>query len=339
MNETSPSVSAYTPPTPPPASSTASLPPSHLGHGGASDLRRHQSLNQGYGRAQRERLERTNALLSMDHRDDQRQQSRSTDGKQEPPPTSPIGPSMWSIQAGENGWTNLNGLSETFDGLQLNRRIAEHNANTGIGGGNDVDYTSQHLNQMHLHLQNQSQSQGQGQGRRMTDQIQLLPPLPQTAGPMGEPSWVTNLVGHDIPPQVRSAHSASWQDRDALLRQHQQGMLPPHQQQQQQRWDQGHVPLAYLQQQQQQHQQQQMQGVHGGYGMGMGMKNQYSAPGYPQHGGGGYMGAPVYSTPPPSAHALGPQDQAVIELARAKGLNPATYNCRPQAVSLDTVAA
>lgn len=274
----------------------------------------------------------------MDHRDDQRQQPRSSDGKQEPPPTSPIGPSMWSVQAGENGWTNMNGLSETFDGLQLNRRIAEHNANAGIGGAIDMEYQTQMLNQMHL----QNQNQGQGQGRRMPEQIQLLPPLPQTAGLMGEPSWVTNLVGHDIPPQVRSAHNATWQDRDTLLRQHQQGMLPSHQQHQQ-RWDQGHVPLAYLQQQQQQQQQQQMHGGQGGYGMGMGMpmgmKNQYSAPGYPQHGGQGYMGAPVYSTPPPSAHALGPQDQAVIELARAKGLNPATYNCRPQAVSLQLLAS
>jgi hypothetical protein len=225
---------------------------------------------------------------------------------------------MWSVQAGENGWTSLNGLSETFDGLQLNRRIAEHNAGNG---GNDMEYQQQLLNQM------QSQGSGQGHGRRLQDQVQLLPPLPQTAGPMGEPSWVTNLVGHDIPPQARSAHNPTWQDRDALLRQHQQGMLPPHQQQMhQQRWDQGHVPLAYLQQQQQQ----QMAGVQAGYGMGI--KNQYPGPGYPQHGGGGYMGAPIYSTPPPSAHALGPQDQAVIELARAKGLNPATYNCRPQSV-------
>lgn len=200
---------------------------------------------------------------------------------------------MWSAQAGENGWsTNLNGLSEVFDGLQLNRREA-------MAGS----------------------YQGQGGGVRRAGETDLLPPMPATAGPMGEPSWVANLVGHDIAPSARSAHTPNWQDRDALLRQHQQGMLPPHQQQ---RWDQNHIPLAYLQQQQQQ---QYAMGMKGPYGPGAGQGFASPNP--------GYMGgpAPMYPSPPVSAHMLGPQDQAVIELARAKGLNPANYNCRPPIVS------
>lgn len=294
IHEPSPVGSAFTPPTPPPVSSTAALPPFQLGHGGAGDIKRHQSLNQGYGRLQRERLERTNALLSLDQREEEaRRRAGSRGENHEPPPTSPIGPSMWSAQAGENGWsTNLNGLAETFDGLQLHRREAM------------AGY--------------QAQAAGGGGGARRMGETDLLPPMPATAGPMGEPSWVANLVGHDVAP-LRSAHSPNWTDRDALLRQHQQGMLPPHQQ----RWDQGHVPLAYLQQQQQQ----QLQGAYG-----LAMKAQY--PGYAPPNPG-YMGgaAPMYPSPPVSAHMLGPQDQAVIELARAKGLNPATYNCRPPVVS------
>lgn len=299
MHEPSPSSSAFTPPTPPPVSSSAALPPFQLGHAGAGDIKRHQSLNHGYGRV-RERLERTSGLLSMDQRDDARRRpGTSSSESHEAPPTSPIGPSMWSAQAGENGWTSLNQLSDQFDSLQLNRRIAEHNG----GGGGGVGY----------------QGPSPGPGQRRAPEHELLPPMPQTAGPIGEPSWVAGLVGHDVAPQVRSAHAASWQDRDALLRQHQQGMLPPHHQQQQPRWDQGHVPLAYLQQQQQQQ-------LLGSYGRG-----QY--PGYAPSPQPGYMPAPMYPSPPVSAHMLGPQDQAVIELARAKGLNPATYNCRPHAVS------
>ena len=46
---------------------------------------------------------------------------------------------------------------------------------------------------------------------------------------------------------------------------------------------------------------------------------------------------PHLQTPVPMSaapHHFGPQDQAVIELARAKGLNPATFDCQPPVVSL-----
>lgn len=209
--------------------------------------------------------------------------------RHEPPPTSPIGPSMWSVQAGDSGWANVNQLSSTFDNLQLNRRVESDN---------DFGY------------QQPQAQRGQPGGN-------LLPPMPMTAGAIGEPSWVASLVGHDIVPRPRSAHTphAQWQVPDSMHRS-QQGMLP-------QQWDQRapYIPQQHM----------------GGYGMPMKHVNpnmgQY--PGYapqPMHQG---YGAPMYNNPPPSAHMLGPQDQAVIELARSKGLNPASFNCRPPIVRLE----
>lgn len=298
------------PPTPPPASSTAAFPPFQLG-GGASDLRRHQSLGNGYTRS-RDRAERTGALLSPDQREDsyRRGDPNAPLQRHDPPPTSPIGLSMWSVQAGDNGWANVNQLSNTFDNLQLNRRDTSNNSNNDFG-----------------YQQPQQPPRGGSAGGN------ILPPMPMTAGPIGEPSWVAGLVGHDIVPRPRSAHTPHSQWSDGMHRP-QQGMLPP-----QQRWDQG-GPLGYMPQQ---HQQQV-----GGYGMPMRSMsphvnpNMGQYPGYPtqpMHGMGqqqGYMGAPMYNTPPPTAHVLGPQDQAVIELARSKGLNPANFNCRPPIVSGQT---
>lgn len=215
---------------------------------------------------------------------------------------------MWSAQAGDNGWSTINQLSDTFDNLQLNRRVAESGVNYNAG---------------HQQAQ-QPVRRVQGAG--------LLPPMPMTAGQIGEPSWVAGLVGHDVVPRPRSANapSSQWQLPESMQRP-QQGMLPL-----QPRWDQG-PQLGYLPQHQQQPQL-------GPYGMPMrGMSpninpNMGQYPGYAQpplpglSQNPGYMGT-YTNTPTPSAHMLGPQDQAVIELARSKGLNPASFNCRPQKVS------
>jgi hypothetical protein len=202
---------------------------------------------------------------------------------------------MWSVQAGDSGWSNINQLADNFESLQVNRRIAE---------SGPVDY-------------------GYQQPIRRT-QPELMAPM--TAGHIGEPSWVAGLVGHDVVPRPRSAHTphAQWQLPDSMQRP-QQGMLPP-----QPRWDQGYLPQQPM-----------------GYGMpGMNPNinpnmGQYPGYGQPmQHMGQnrGHMGPPVYSnTPPPSSHTLGPEDQAVIALARSKGLNPATFNCRPQTVGFSII--
>lgn len=205
---------------------------------------------------------------------------------------------MWSAQASGNGWSSLDHLSNNFDNLQLNRRL-------------DVN--------MGYQQPNQSQPD-----RRGTPSRDLLPSMPMTAGPIGEPSWVAGLVGHDIVPRPRSAHTPHWQDQDGFHRQ--QGMLPF-----QNQWDRAQIPMGYMQ-----HQGQQLPGP-----FNMPLKglnpNVGQYPGYPPTPGTthnqGYMGPPMYPTPPTSTHALGPQDQAVIELARTKGLNPATFNCRPPVVS------
>jgi hypothetical protein len=194
-------------------------------------------------------------------------------------------------------------LSNSFDTLQLNRRIPDNATN--------------------IYQQPQQQ--------RRTPTADLLPSMPMTAGPIGEPSWVASLVGHDVVPRPRSAHtphSQQWQDQDVHR---QQGMLPG-----QPRWDQPQLPLGYMQSPQQ---------LLGPYGMplkGMNLNvNVGQYPGYatpPMGMGPGYMASPMYQSPA-TTHMLGPQDQAVIELARSKGLNPATFNCRPPVVSQLTLSA
>jgi hypothetical protein len=238
--------------------------------------------------------------LSPDQLDEIRRLEEQELRRQEPPSTSPIGSSMWSAQASGNGWSGLDQLSNTFDNLHINRRF---------DNGQNLGY---------------QQPQQIQQDRRGTPNRDYLPPMPMTAGPIGEPSWVAGLVGHDIVPRPRSAHTPHWQDQDMLR--HQQGMLPF-----QQQWDMEQIPMGYMQ-----HQGQQLPGP-----FNMPLKgvnsNVGQYPGYPpmlgMNSNNGYMGSPMYPTPPASAHALGPQDQAVIELARSKGLNPASFNCRPPVVS------
>jgi hypothetical protein len=80
-----------------------------------------------------------------------------------------------------------------------------------------------------------------------------------------------------------------------------------------------------------------------GYQMPLHMGNMPNMPNMPLMGippmtpnsaGFAYPHTPQAHTPIPSAHHFGPQDQAVIELARAKGLNPATFDCQPPMVRL-----
>lgn len=142
-----------------------------------------------------------------------------------------------------------------------------------------------------------------------------------------EPSWVANLVdgreSSPAPPQrTPSAPVSPWQNDG-----------PRGGAYQNQRWPEGFVPISYLQQPQQQ----QM-----GYNLGLqgfkpGMANM---PGYPAAGPGGYLTpmTPNFYAPQPQP-SIGPQDQEVIELARKKGLNPATFDCRPVNVSQGSLSS
>lgn len=281
----------FTPP--PPQSSTAAFPPFQLPLEQArqasptegADVRRHQSLTQGYGSSSRvrERLERSPAVLTLHQREDLRRlggHSRTISNDQ--PPTSPIGHSVWSpTQSGDDGWNrpNTQQLQDTFQAMQ----IAD---------------------------------------------VSALRPPPQVQGVLhpqigDEPSWVTNLVGRAerISPQpVRTASAPSWNDRDAHNRQPEPAMplqwlaqqqsflgqtygsnpyqLPP-----------GYAPLRHSGQ--------------------PGLPVQPTTPnyGHPFHSYLGQPFAPAYPSPPGTA--LPSEDAAVIELAKQKGLNPATYNCRP----------
>ena len=189
-------------------SSTAALTPLQIPQAGA-DIKRHQSLNQGYGRL-RERLDKSPALLTIE----QRAQIR----KEEEPPTSPIGQSVWSVaQSSDEGW-NRPTIQSAFDALQIGARIE----------------------------------------RPRSAKTSMSPPPLRNS--QDEPSWVASLVGPD-------RHS-------------------PH-------------PRPYLANPY----------IQAPYGF----KPQYQPWAYP--------------TPPVTA--VPPHDQAVIDLARSKGLNPATFDCRP----------
>jgi len=106
--------------------------------------------------------------------------------------------------------------------------------------------------------------------------------------------------------------------------------------------------LGYLQQQQQQQQQQQMMGMYNpNMTKQLDMQYQYGYPnqGYmppfpvqqvPQHPGqGGRAGTGGQNgfTSPPVTAVPGRGDVDIVALARSKGLNPATFDCKPAAVS------
>jgi hypothetical protein len=156
-----------------------------------------------------------------------------------------------------------------------------------------------------------------------------------------EPSWVTNLVGMPGQPSPTSqVRPLGWDDRGSPY-----GGLGP--------WGGGPSlqppPLLY-QQQQQLYAQTQAQLKLQAAGLGGGMPLHGLPPMHLQQGymGGNYLGTPFhtgYGTPPgpmpgggglpggpggmPGGSPMSAQDVDVMELARKKGLNPATFDCRP----------
>ncbi|KAK4687985.1 YTH domain-containing family protein, partial [Tremellales sp. Uapishka_1] len=285
----------FTPPTPPPVSSNAAFPPFQIPVApvDGADLKRHQSLTQGYGSSNRvrDRLEKSPALLSLEQREDLNRQINEGAGSKpvDEPPTSPIGKSVWSpSQPIDDGWSSRQQLQDAFEAMQLGHRMM---------GGYDGPPSDRKLS-------------------LVTDVLRH--PQSLTGGPLGhpmghpadEPSWVANLVGlpdQRMPQHARSAATTSWQERDATLRQ------------QSQRWPESNQPLGYLQQQQQQ--------LFASQLYGNGQMKQYP---YPQPHPGYLAGPliPVYPTPPTTAQSQR-ADADVVELARSKGLNPASFDCRP----------
>ncbi|WVR00068.1 hypothetical protein IAU59_007210 [Kwoniella sp. CBS 9459] len=322
----------FTPPTPPPVSSTAALPPFQLPlpeqqnyqtqNNPGADIKRHQSLTQGYGSSNRvrERLERSPAVLTLEQREDirRRMTSSKTPDNSEQPPISPIVPSVWSpsIPAGQDdGWSRASSqqLQDAFEAMNLGRRMM----GTENSGG-------EYNGDRRMTLENNVLRHPGGNGHHFSHSGE-------------EPSWVASLVGGDPTPQLapRSAGPGmmSWQDTSFRQQQQQQQQQPhsytpqPHQQlaRQQGLWNDPnqfmHQPqLSFLQQQQM------LASSGGGFA---GMKGVQPP----------YLGAPfspAYPSPPNTAMMQGQgglsnQDRDVIELARQKGLNPATYDCRPNA--------
>ncbi|WWC90643.1 uncharacterized protein L201_005579 [Kwoniella dendrophila CBS 6074] len=112
------------PPTPPPVSSTAAFPPFQLfpvDNTPGADLKRHQSLTQGYGSSTRvrDRLEKSPAVLTLEQREKRKEPDH--------PPISPIVPSVWSpgIPTQDDGWNRAASqqLQNAFDAMNLGRRM------------------------------------------------------------------------------------------------------------------------------------------------------------------------------------------------------------------------
>lgn len=299
----------FTPPSPPPVSSTAAFPPFQLPIGGpqsateGADIKRHQSLTQGYGTSNRvrDRLERSPAVLNLQTRGDHRRVGDAPHG-QDQPPTSPLGNSVWSpSQGGDDGWArpSTQHIQDAFQAMHL---------------GHPVDHRQQ------------------GRGTPPNAEA-MRQPQPNIYRPNGgaqhhigdEPSWVANLVGHAerISPQpVRTASAPNWPDRDAYLRgQPGQNMQPP--------WQNPPFlgqPFGYLPPN---------QAFAPGYDPRTGAPKHNNAiqPGanfmqlYP-----GYVNPanlnPLYPSPPVTA-SLPSEDVDVIALAKSKGLNPASFDCQP----------
>ena len=290
-----------------------------------ADIRRHQSLTQGYGSSSRvrERLERSPALLSLDQRENLHRQlneeqnhSRNLPEDREEPPTSPIGRSVWSVSHPEDdGWSRPGSqqLQDAFEAMQLGRRMM------GM----------EHVQRDRLSITRD--------GPRLPSPSSRDPAIPPIGHTGEEPSWVSNLVGMPdrLTPQpaMRPSSAPNWHDSDAFLRA-----------QTLQRWpDQSQFlgqSMGYLQHQQHQQQQQQLfsaQGYVNGTGQKQGFNHhqQLYQPPYPP----AYLATPftpLYPTPPVSA--MPAQDQDVIDLARRKGLNPASFNCRPSSVSVLSIS-
>ncbi|BEI83230.1 hypothetical protein CcaverHIS002_0310980 [Cutaneotrichosporon cavernicola] len=302
------------PPPPPPPFSLATPPrnkghlphyaPSDDGDVPGADLQRHHSL----GRSQ--------ALLSLDQREDLRRRLA----------TSPGAASATSAGTPNEGAAGHSRHLSEIDQSGLGRNLWT----PGVPMPGDDGWSSS--------ANTAQQLQDALDALSIRDGGQMHRPAPPTMGE--EPSWVTNLVGMPgQPSQASQVRPLGWDDRNSPyggLSQWGGGpsLQPP--------------PLLY-QQQQQLYAQTQAQLKLQAAGIGGGLPLHGLPPMHLQQGymGGNYLGAPFntgYGTQPgpmPSGGGLpsgpgmpgGPHmsahDVDVMELARSKGLNPATFDCRP----------
>ncbi|ODN83469.1 hypothetical protein L202_01606 [Cryptococcus amylolentus CBS 6039] len=336
---------AFSPPTPPPLSSTAALPPFGLpGYDsaiatGPADVKRHQSLNQGYGSHSRvrDRLEKSPAVVSLEGRGNEvRQRLDSGRLDEDEPPTSPVGPSVWSNNPRlGDGWASAPGqanntknasqqLQDAFEAMNLGRKMMA--PENGFAQGPPIN-GGYGLNRERLNLETNIMRHPHA-GSPASGQLQR-----KGSGADGEPSWVNKLVGGDNTPMLghnmpRSASAHSWggeRDRNdqgysgypgnymnfnnngymPMPQNHQGRMMPP-------------MPMPGMNYMG-------MPGYAQGFSGYIPNGQQLGGPGN-GHGG---QGQHAYPSPPASA-GMGAQDKEVIELARKKGLNPATFECRPQ---------
>lgn len=273
------------------------------------------------------------------------------------PPTSPIGPSVWSntLSRTDDGWGSapLNQsarnasqqLQDAFEAMTLGRNMMAPDGNAMLANDFDPRERLSLETDIMRHPQPSSNntlpSGGQG--------------LQRINSGAEEPSWVNKLVGGDSTPMVgnvmpRSSSALGWSER---ARQNETQRFP---------YGAYNMPFGNgfnmgLKPQMGQMGMPQMgpvgmNGMPMGMPMGMGPMNMgfpmgmnmgfgqmgangfgQFAPGHPgqaqnQHPGQGYP--PPSSSAAPTGHGMGAQDREVIELARKKGLNPATFNCKPQ---------
>ncbi|WVQ71938.1 hypothetical protein IAR50_001480 [Cryptococcus sp. DSM 104548] len=340
---------AFSPPTPPPLSSTAALPPFGLpGYDsamatGPADVKRHQSLNQGYGSHSRvrDRLEKSPSVLTLEGRSsDVRQRLESGRLVEDEPPTSPVGPSVWSNNPRlGDGWASAPGqatntknasqqLQDAFEAMNLGRKMMA--PENGFAQGPPINGYGPNRERLSLetnimrHPHPGSAGSGNGQLQR------------KGSGADGEPSWVNKLVGGDNTPMMghhmpRSASAHSWAgERDRHPNQGYPGYPGNYMNMN----NNGYMPIPQNMPQNQQGRMMPPMSMGGMNYMGMpgampGFAQGFSGYMPQQLGGHGGQGQHNYPSPPATA-GMGAQDKDVIELARKKGLNPATFECRPQ---------
>lgn len=264
------------------------------------------------------------------------------------PPTSPIGPSVWSnnLSRTDDGWSsaplNQNArnasqqLQDAFEAINLGRNMVAPDGSALLA--NDLDPRGRLGLETDIMRRPQPSSNAPAPGRQG---------LQRMNSGAEEPSWVNKLVGGDSTPMVGNVMSRS---SSALGRGERRG----------QNETQGFPYGAY--------------NMSFGNGFNMGLKPPVGQMGMPQMGAMGMTGMPmgmplgmgplnmgfpmgmnmgfaqmgangfgqfapghpgqVFPSPPntaaPTGHGIGAQDREVIELARRKGLNPATFNCQPQ---------
>jgi hypothetical protein len=333
-------------------SSTAALPPSAVPYlsqdyrpptpetqspaGGG--VKRHQSLTHGYGANSRvrDRLERSPALLTLEQR-----RLRDSQGQEDAPPTSPVGPSVWSSDQSEradDGWRQalpqrnlmamMNSqqpqLHESFEAMNLR-------GSDGLPGGRPTPAKKLSLITDTELLPDPQQSMHSHHGSLSA--APAVPPIghsAETASVM-EPSWVTSLIGGGngmmLPPHNDNAYAhramtsvgengMGWAERDALLAA--AGLARP---------GQPNVPWTGAPNMSFHYQQQQQlpPGMMMNTNPGPYMYGQQRVP-KPMHQFG--MPGP-YQQPSGPVELPADQQAEVIELAKAKGLNPTSFDCLP----------